>query len=436
MAFVAGFDLDDAKFRVEVPAEEGAKLANDTSALAAWAKDAEHRLPIDETPGDYWVNVWRWSPQPKALDSLKAYAAAVRDGGTLDPEDPKLFAMLARLPRGEVLPTWAKLDLEVLFREARRLDSGKLQDAMFEVRFAKPLDDEWAANSQPDDIETLWRLMAALPPSNVEGNAAINEIRANTDDGMSWYEPTTHDIYISSRLVSNKENFEDVVRHEIGHGVYEDRKALCDDWLEREFGWKMWSAKETAGVEAWVDAMGGWAQWGVSKRQRAEIAGYVKQCAGRGNVWYPGIRPNVPIDSPWWRPDFGPRLACERTPAYWYSSHASWYRRGGKAFFVNYWYATVAVVNEAALDLVSQMPSDYAAMSPFEFFAELYALYFDLDDPQRGVIPQQAQDWLAENLASAFQPTRRPAAPARKDFEDIRRPDSKKKKKKQRRKKK
>lgn len=75
-----------------------------------------------------------------------------------------------------------------------------------------------------------------------------------------------------------------------------------------------------------------------------------------------------------------------------------WYRANGLAFFLNYWYAELVVVKESALDLVLKMPSRYAAMSHFEFFAELYSLYYDLDDPQRKVIPKSVTTWLDHNI--------------------------------------
>ena len=55
-------------------------------------------------------------------------------------------------------------------------------------------------------------------------------------------------------------------------------------------------------------------------------------------------------------------------------------------------------VNESTLDLIAEMPSSYAAMSPYEFFAELYALYYDLDDPKRISIPTSVVNWIRETI--------------------------------------
>ena len=58
-------------------------------------------------------------------------------------------------------------------------------------------------------------------------------------------------------------------------------------------------------------------------------------------------------------------------------------------------------VNESTLDFVDKMPDKYAAMSPFEFFAELYALHYDKDDPKRKNIPKDVAAWMNENIGRA-----------------------------------
>jgi hypothetical protein len=37
-------------------------------------------------------------------------------------------------------------------------------------------------------------------------------------------------------------------------------------------------------------------------------------------------------------------------------------------------------------------------MSYWEFFAEIYALYYDYDDPKRKAIPKTVAKWLEENI--------------------------------------
>jgi hypothetical protein len=149
---------------------------------------------------------------------------------------------------------------------------------------------------------------------------------------------------------------------------------------------------------------------------------YLSSALGTRSSWDPGPTPNVPAGHAWWRADFGPRLAYERTGSNWYQNHPRWYRHDGRAFFLNYWYKTLCVVDETTLALVARMPSSYAAMSPFEFFAELYALYHDLDDPLRGALPAEVIQWF-ENVVGM--PRALPGAPApveKEEWETITRP--------------
>ena len=44
------------------------------------------------------------------------------------------------------------------------------------------------------------------------------------------------------------------------------------------------------------------------------------------------------------------------------------------------------------------MPDNYAAMSDYEFFAEMYAVYYDYDEPKRTVTPSKVAKWLDENI--------------------------------------
>jgi hypothetical protein len=96
-----------------------------------------------------------------------------------------------------------------------------------------------------------------------------------------------------------------------------------------------------------------------------------------------------------------------------------------RPFFLNYYYGAFMTVNTLALDLINQgMPDTYAAMSPYEFFAELYALFYDLDDPQRDNIPKEVVKWMKKHIgaATANQPARPSLQPARRRSRGIARP--------------
>jgi len=195
------------------------------------------------------------------------------------------------------------------------------------------------------------------------------------------------------------------VRHEVGHGVHELFKANVDGWLASRFGWQRLPATP-GGIDQWVALMGGWGT--LSPNERGDIRNYLVQAIGRGSNWVPGPAPNPAAGHPWHHQDFGPRLAFEKTGARWYNNNATWHRHGGKAFFLNYWYRELMVVDTATLDLINTgSPSKYAAMSPLEFFAEVYALYYDLDDPRRANLAADAVQWLDQAFG-----TPEPGAPS------------------------
>lgn len=407
LEFIAAYEHHSQRFRVRMPRPLAEELAADPGKMVDWARRAHPTSSLFDLP-DHWVNLWRWSPQPPALEQLRAYAQELSAGKDVDTASPAFQQMLQGLPRGNHLPRWAKQDLRTLFEYAKRQDDQRLQDALFELRFGIELEDDWSSNQDRDDIDTLWQLLRDLPDTHVEGNTRLDEILL-IDDSGGWYDPSTHDIAIGAGLLSDRESFEDVMRHEVGHAVYEMHKAEADAWLETRFGWATFSPYNKAQVDRWVDLMGGWGP--LTPQQQAEVQSYLQIACGSSQSWDPGSAPWVPPGHPWHADDFGPRLAFERSESKWYRTYPQWYRANGKAFFLNYWYATLVAVDESTLDLVAQLPDDYAAMSHFEFFAELYALYYDPDDPRWNVVPQEVRDWFDQHAGAPEAESPRPAPP-------------------------
>lgn len=394
LEFRAGFDHDLRVFKATIPRALAAPLMGDGGVLRRWAEDAHREQSLYALAADRWVSIDRWSPRNWALSRLQDYARTIRAGGMVDVKEPHFKQMLEQLPRGNDLPGWAKQDLRVLYGFAKTHGHQALEDTLFEVRFGKGLDDDWAFNNDPDDIATLWDLLKDLPDTNVEGNVRLNQVQLET--GMSWYDPGSGDIFIAEEVLPHREDFQDVVRHEVGHAVHEGLATTIDSWLTQRFGWKRFD-ESPAGIDAWINEMGGWGP--LNETERAQVREILQQVR-RVQEWGPGPAPNPPSGHPWWRPDLGPRLAYERTGSSWFYNHPNWYRVCGKAFFVNFWYGTFVVVDEATLELIARMPSSYAAMSHFEFFAELYALFYDLDDPLRRNIPADVTSWLQNNVGS------------------------------------
>jgi hypothetical protein len=376
--------------------------------VARWVSSAEHLAPL-MAPDRRWVNFRRWSTRYVALDALKVYAATLRAGGTIDLKAAAFDTMCSRLPRAGSLSAAAKSDLQTLFDYAKQVGDGAAQDKLFEVRYGIALEDEWGTNQNKTDIDTIWNLLRNVPVNNIEGNTRLKEIELIRGGGgiYQW----SGVIQIGSAELAQKERFEDVLRHEVGHAVHADKAGTIDPWLKAEYGWQRFDASRPS-IDAWIALMGGWDAWGpVTASQRVEIASALIQALGNGSSWNPGPRPVFPAGHPWNRPGFGPRLAVEGSLGNWFETFEKWYRANGLAFFLNYWYAEPLVVKESTLDLILKMPDRYAAMSHFEFFAELYALYYDNDDPQRGVIPKKTAAWLDANIGK---PVRARPAPAKR----------------------
>ncbi|MNF28744.1 hypothetical protein D3C84_94330 [compost metagenome] len=395
--FRANYEHSPQKFSILIPRAFTDHIEAAPDKLKAWVA-AAHKTNIFELQNDHWVNIWRWSPQPGALDQLKSAAEDVRTGKRINVRSVGFKLMLARLPKGNHLPPWGKQDLRALFEYAKRENQQALQDTLFEIRFDIQLEDDWAQNDDPNDIDTLWKLLKDLPDTNVEGNTRIRELQLDNDKGGGWYSPDSNDIAIGELGLSDQESFEDTVRHEVGHAVYEQKHEVVDAWLTSEFGWREFKTT-VEDVNEWVGLMGG---WGIltTAEQRDVYNALTSYCIGKGSSWNPGPAPMLPTGHPWYTPGFGPRLAFEQTPSDWYEAYSTWYRANGKAFFLNYWYGTFMVVDELTLDLVAEMPQSYASMSPFEFFAELYALYFDLDDTKRSNLPTSVITWFDENIGT------------------------------------
>lgn len=394
LRFVAYHHNRNEGWEIGMPRAIAADLAKREPELRAWAKTAHPKRPLFELP-DAWVNIRRWTLRYQPLGALRTFAEAARAGKAIDLNGKDFQRMVKRLPRGNQLPGRAKQDLRAVFEYAKAKKNEAAQEKLLEVRFGVELEDEWALNDRPNDIETIWQLLASVPVTNVEGNTSLREINLIDGGGGVYWNGV---IEIGEAELGRRESFEDVLRHEVGHAVHEERDAVVTPWLEQRFGWRMFPSTRS-GIDAWVKWMGGWGT--LPARAREEITQALQIAAGPGEKWGPGRAPRLPSGHAWWAPDFGPRLAYERSGADWFENFRTWHRSNGRAFFVNFWYASFMAVDADTLDrFVAKMPSNYAAMSPYEFFAEIYALYYDQDDPQRATVAGDAEvaGWLDRHI--------------------------------------
>jgi hypothetical protein len=190
--FTAAYEHSPQRFALKMPRALTDELLVDKKKLEQWTGDV-HKASVFKLP-DHWVSMWRWSPQPTALDRLREYADAVAAGKPIDTTEAAFQQMLGGLPRGTHLPSWAKQSLRKLFEYAKVKNLQQLEDALFEIRFGVELEDDWSTNNDKDDIDTLWQLLKDLPDTNVEGNTKIHELLLDVGEGGGLYSPSSHDI--------------------------------------------------------------------------------------------------------------------------------------------------------------------------------------------------------------------------------------------------
>jgi len=399
---VAYYHHGDEHFKMSIPRGVSDDIVSREKELHSWMHKVHANENLFEV-SDHWVNFRRWSTRYNALDALKALAKAVEHGTKPELDSDGFRKMVRLLPRASELPPWAKRDLNTVFEYAKHRNDSDAEDKLFEVRFGIELEDEWGRNKNKEDIGVIWQLLRSLPVSNVDGNTKIATINLDKGGGGTYGSKT---IDIGAEELGRREGFEDTLRHEVGHAVHEQRGAIVNPWLEKKFGWHLFP-NSTAGVHEWVKLMGGWGT--LSAKERSDVTQYLREAVGPGDRWTAGKTPHPPANHPWWGKNFGPRLAVEKSGKEdWFKNFKTWHRSGDKAFALNYWYAEFMVVDTDTLDLIAKMPDDYAAMSHFEFFAEIYALYYDVDDPKRKVIPNYVATWFDENIGK-----RDPANPRR-----------------------
>jgi hypothetical protein len=387
--FIISYDHQPRRYRVGYRR----RLVDDLFAREAeceqWLALLQGQTPAepDHEHEPAWINLRRWSPSNWALAELDRLAQKVESKlpGGIDIDSDAFDKMLRFLPRGSELSAAAKRDLKSLRkwaanRQRRRNRRESLKEELWEIYFGKELTAE-RGMVKLELVEQLWGLLDGLSDAEIEGNSFIEEIRVGVPGGTSFYDPDTNDIGIDRASLPkgrpyDREWFEQVMLHEVGHAVHAKHQKQVDQMLMSLFGWERFPTTD-AGIDGWIRAMGDYPET-FGELQKRQVRSYIRQAVGNGERWTPPVRPRVPDGHPWNAEDFGPRLAFEGTVVRdntkrWYDSHMNWYAVGDRRFFVNYYYGELMVVNEEAIQQVHAGALDcYALMAPPEFFAELY----------------------------------------------------------------
>jgi CpXC protein len=140
--FRASFEHDPGQFSIKVPESVLNDLLGRRKTLQEWANRSHGADSFFNLKDDWWVNLWRFSPQPSALEKLHSYADEIASGKDINTSSEDFQWMLTYVPRGNHLPTFAKRDLGILFDYASRKKLPELEAALFQIRFGVALSDD------------------------------------------------------------------------------------------------------------------------------------------------------------------------------------------------------------------------------------------------------------------------------------------------------
>lgn len=393
LVFRASHLHDNRHYEICVPLADVKKFKAMESKIRLKLKTTMKDNDIFDPKNGHFVSFTRFLPQTEALALLRKYARMVNQKIVFKPTSDEFQWMLKHLPRAAHLSSAAKNDLKTLNEFSKKNSLDKLQSQLTEVRFGKDLEHEFWKNKDGKDISTLWSVFEELPPNHIEGNSSVGEIHLkNLGDALGTYDPGNGEIDIHIDVLASRGDFEETIRHEVGHGVHKKQHKKINQWLFERFGWKIYECNFT-GMNNWVKDMGGWQ--GETEKQKREIFRFFEKIfeANDGKERDEVARPKK--GHPWYRKNFAPRHAFQNTREVWYENSDLWFRVGSRAYFLNYYYWTFCSVNIDTLKLVSKM-NNYAAMSDKEFFAELYAFHFGGSAKAKKWVPKDVQKYLNE----------------------------------------
>ncbi|MCB9529989.1 MAG: DUF4157 domain-containing protein [Myxococcales bacterium] len=233
---------------------------------------------------------------------------------------------------------------------------------------------------------TTWTLDKAPAAAHVTGE------RVTPDDGsaertVNWLDAT--------------------VRHEIAHGIDENMAATVRTFTVGLGGW--W----TGDFDGWIAAMPD--PWRTSaaqpltddeKRQIKEaIVDAVTNQKGSlygASMGLPATHPVIVHQSDG-IPVIVAAEACLQHGDGFYAHPQDFFRDGGKAFTVSFWYKRFMYFEES---IIGDRVKDYALYAPTEFFAEAYTVFYEeagragVSDADHGRLIRNAswRDWMRTNI--------------------------------------
>jgi hypothetical protein len=326
-------------------------------------------------------------PPPAPLGALVYYACRICRGLS-DFEDPRFSAVLDALPLTRQWDDVARAAGRIIVN-AMEAAQKPLALVLFRKRFGVALGEGWKDLAKAREIAQLWTLVEALPARDISGIARIDLIAG----AMSFYEPDSRRIVLANTVIAKPDTFAEKLRHEVGHFVRDGQQRIVDEWLQ-QLGWRTFGADE---LDDWVGLMGGWGP--IDDATRTLVATFLRNALGNGGTLEKIVPPGADTieNNPAISQDLGPYAAYLGTTDNWFSTYEKWYAHGDWRFFINCYYCQFTAVKKTVLDIVYAMGTSYAAMSPREFFAEVYRVYRTPGMIQ--LLPETVRSWLDSALA-------------------------------------
>jgi hypothetical protein len=198
---------------------------------------------------------------------------------------------------------------------------------------------------------------------------------------------------------AGKDRYAQVFRHEMGHAVDDKLGAPVTDLRIHQAGWT-----QHEGADAWIAALGGYGN--IPADLQPTVRGAVQAYLGKGNVFtaptptfeqtliaqlqglHPGNeqciegKPNPVEDDlarlrPLYPTNFLLRVCIASQGDNNYFRFAQWPGDGARVYFLNHYYAKPYSLSVATHNHLKQWGDSSAAFSDKEWFAEIYAAWYD-----------------------------------------------------------
>ena len=327
----------------------------------------------------------------QALELLRQFADTARAERFVDTTSPDFERMLMNLPSD--LSNAAQADLRILQGRTRNF---------FERKMNIWLADNWLANDDVRDIPALYRMLVALPDAHVQKNFHIDRLQISPTD-ISWYRGRDDVIAIAAIRIANEDVLETYLYHEVGHAVHAKYDAIdwrVSSWLE-DLGWRNFGSDQI-GVEVTDREIDQWARHmtdyqALNESEKRQMREVIKQALGpEGTKTRPPLK--IAGDNHPWNRNLGPRKAFDQSNTKWWENVLRWHHEGDWAYAYNYRYKNLMAVKLSVIAEFHGKLDDFAFYSQWEFFAELYRVAYDQNDPRRATLSQARIDRLYDML--------------------------------------